>query len=259
MPKNPLRASLAQNKLTIGSFQAMIDPASSDILLGSGLDWVLVDTEHRPMGPETVERMVRAAHGVGPNKSVMVRVPSVQRGPIQHAREAGADALLVPLVNSKEEAEEVAALSHYPPKGTRGLNYATVASGWGVPDPKAYLDEVNREVVVGVQIETKEGLDNVEAIASVEGVDLLYVGPTDLSNALGLVGQLNHPDLRAAIERIFKVGLEHGKWLGVLAVDPEFAKWCVDRGVRLLTYTSDARFMKGAVQASLKQLEGLAD
>ena len=115
----------------------------------------------------------------------------------------------------------------------------------------------NRELVVAVQIETRQGLENVDAIASIQGIDMLYVGPFDLSHSLGLTGQLGHADVRAAIARIFKAGRERGKWLGVLAPDREFAQWCVDQGVRLLTYRSDIRYFKQSTAAALSEIKDL--
>lgn len=249
---NPLRAALAAGRVTVGAFQVLTDPASTELLLNAGLDWVLIDGEHRPMNPETVEQLVRTAHYCGADKSAMVRVPQLSRSHLQHALESGADAVLVPLVNSAEEAREAGALCRYPPAGSRGLNFVTHASGWGVPDPAAYAKAANASAVVAVQIETRGALDAVEGIAAAEGVDMLYVGPTDLSHGLGITAQFDHPDLRAAMERVFTVAKKAGKWLGVLAPNPAFAKWCVERGVTFLTVKSDARMLTASVQSELK-------
>jgi 2-keto-3-deoxy-L-rhamnonate aldolase RhmA len=253
--KNSIRAALSQNKLLCGPFQVLTDRAVTEIMLNGGFDFVLVDAEHRPFNPETIEDILRTGKSCG--KSVMVRAPMIARGPAQYILDSGADAILFPLVNSRAQAEEALSLCRYPPQGSRGLNSATRAADWGAPDPAAYAANSNRELVVAVQIETRAGLDAVEEIAAVDGIDMLYVGPFDLSHNLGLTGQLGHADVRAAIARVFKVGAKHGKWLGVLAPDVAFAKWCVEQGVRFLTFRSDVRFLKASVAASLAELKDL--
>lgn len=255
--KNPLRARLSRGRVARGVFQLLADGAATEVLLGAGFDFVLVDAEHRPLNPETVETLVRAAQGQGPGKSAVVRVPALQRGAIQYALETGADGVLVPLVNSRAQAEEAVSLCRYPPLGTRGFNAGTRAASWGQPDAAGYARRANREVVVAVQVETVAGLEAVEEIAAVRGVDMLFVGPFDLSHSLGLTGQLGHRTVRAAIRHIFRVGRRRQKWLGVLAPDPAFAKWTLGQGVRFLTYRSDLRFLKSAAQASWDETAAL--
>lgn len=255
--KNPLRAALVQGRLVKGAFQLLSDGAATEIMLRAGLDFILIDAEHRPLNPETVERLVALAQGQGAGKSAMVRVPEISRGSLQYALETGADAVLAPLVGTPEQAAEVVSLCRYPPRGTRGLNAGMRAADWGVQDPGAYAREANAELVVAVQIETAEGLRNVEAIAAVEGLDMLYIGPFDLSHGMGLTGQLDHADVRAAITRICRAAQARGKWLGILAPDLPFARWGVELGVRFLTYRSDLRALKSAIVADVAALAEL--
>ncbi|MCW8132803.1 MAG: hypothetical protein KIS92_20825 [Planctomycetota bacterium] len=252
---NPIRAALAQGELLRGPFQLFTDRAVTEILLDAGFDFVIVDAEHRAFNPETVEDLVRTAQGIG--RAAMVRAPMIARGPIQYILDSGADAILVPLVNSAEQAREAVALCRYPPQGTRGLNAGTRNASWGTSDPGGYAAQTNRDLVVALQIETRDGLEAVDEIAAVEGVDMLYVGPFDLSHNLGLTGQLNHLDVRAAIAKVFKAGLARNKWLGVLAPDAAFAQWCVGQGVRFLTFRSDIRFLKASVAAGIAEIEHL--
>src|SRR5262245_48949681 len=126
--RNPLRGALARGKLMLGSFQVLSDPAATEIVLGTGFDFVLIDAEHRPFQPETVEQLVRAAQGQGAQKTAVVRIPMLSRGAIQYALETGADGILAPLVNTREEAEAVVEFSRYPPEGSRGLNMSTRAA-----------------------------------------------------------------------------------------------------------------------------------
>lgn len=255
---NPLRAALSENRLSIGAFQMLADPAVTEILLGGGLEWVLIDSEHRSFSAETVEHLVRTAHGCGPGKSAVVRVRDLTRGAVQYALESGAEGIVVPLVNSAEQAAEAVALTHYPPLGTRGLNAGARAAGWGTADPSGYARAANEQLVVAVQIETVAGLEAVDSIAAVEGVDMLYVGPFDLSHGMGLTGQLGHAEVRKAIARVFEVGRKHRKWLGVLAPDVAFAQWCIEGGVRFLTYRSDVRYLKATVAQEVASLQALA-
>lgn len=252
---NPMRAALAAGKLLRGPFQLFTDRAITEVVLHAGFDYILVDAEHRAFNPETVEDLVRTAQGLG--GAAMVRAPQIARGSIQYILDSGADSILIPLVNNAAQASEALSYCRYPPQGTRGLNGGTRNATWGTSDPAAYTTHCNRELVVAVQIETQPALECVDAIAAMPGIDMLYVGPFDLSHSMGLTGQLNHPDVRAAIAKIFKAGRDHKKWLGVLAPDREFAQWCVDQGVRLLTYRSDVRFLKHAVQAAAAELKEL--
>jgi 4-hydroxy-2-oxoheptanedioate aldolase len=255
--KNPIRAALSQNKLLCGPFQMLSDRAVTEIMLGVGFDFVLVDAEHRALNAETIEDIIRAAQGAG--KACMVRAPMIARGPIQYILDSGADAILIPLVNTAAQAREAVSLCRYPPQGSRGLNSATRNANWGAADPAEYVAQSNRELVVAVQIETTAGLDALEEIAAVDGIDMLYVGPFDLSHSLGLTGQLGHADVRAAIARVFKAGIKSKKWLGVLAPDVAFAKWCTDQGVRFLTFRSDVRFLKASVTAGFAELKELRE
>jgi len=250
---NPIRAALKENRLLCGPFQMLGDPAVTEIAIGSGFDFVLVDAEHRALAPDQIEALIRAAQGAG--GGAFVRVPTLNRAHLQHALDAGADAVLVPLVNTRKEAEEAAALCRFPPLGSRGFNGGSRAANWGAPDLKAYIEHANREIVVAVQIETPAALANVAEIAATPGLDMLYIGPFDLSHGLGKVGQLDDPEIRAAIEKICAAARSNGKALGILAPTPEFAKWSHSLGVRLLTYRSDVRMLKHAATASVEELK----
>lgn len=254
-PANPIRTALARGDLMRGPFQLFTDPAVTEIMLDAGFDYILVDAEHRAYNPETVENLVRTAQGLG--RAAMVRVPMIARGAIQYVLDAGADGILVPLVNNAAQAKEAVSLCRYPPLGTRGLNAGTRNANWGTTDPGGFAAKTNQDLVIALQIETREGLQNVEEIAAVEGVDMLYVGPFDLSHNLGLTGQLGHADVRAAIAKVFQTGVARNKWLGVLAPDVAFAKWCVSQGVRFLTFRSDIRYLKSSVAAGVAEIDEL--
>lgn len=252
---NPIRAALNEKRLIRGPFQMFNDPAITEIIIGGGFDYVLIDAEHRAFAPDTIETLIRAAQGAG--GGAMIRVPTLNRAHLQHALDAGADAVLVPLVNSRREAEEAVSFSRLPPLGTRGFNGGTRAGNWGAPDLKAYVERVNREIVVAVQIETPAALANVAEIAATPGLDLIYIGPFDLSHGMGKVGQLDDPEVRGAIERICAAARKEGKALGILAPTPEFAKWSCSLGVQLLTYRSDIRYFKLATAAAVEELKSL--
>jgi 4-hydroxy-2-oxoheptanedioate aldolase len=258
MPKaaiNPIRAALSSGQTLCGPFQVFTDGAITEIAIGAGFDYVLIDAEHRALNPETIEKLIRTAQGAG--GAAMVRPSMLARGPVQYILDSGADAILIPLVNSRAQAEEAVSLCRFPPHGSRGLNSGMRNANWGAADAAAYAAEANRELVVAVQIETVSGLNAVDEIAAVPGVDMLYVGPTDLSHSMGLTGQLTHSDVRAAMTRIFEAGKRHKKWLGVLAVDTTFAKWCMELGVQFLTYKSDVRFMKAGFAAARGEIKNL--
>ena len=255
--KNALRAALKTGRVCLGSFQLLNDLASTEILLGAGFEFTLIDAEHRGFDPHRVETLIVAAHGVGPDKAAMVRIKEISRGSVQYALDSGADGVLVPLVNSRNEAERVVEFCRYPPLGTRGLNSAARAARWGQPDAAAYAAHQNENTVVFVQIETAQGLENVEAVAQTPGLDGLFVGPMDLSHGMGLTGQFGHPKVRAAIAHVFQTGLENGKFLGVLAPDREFGEWCVKHGARFVVCLSDARYLKAATEKAVEEFKHL--
>jgi 2-keto-3-deoxy-L-rhamnonate aldolase RhmA len=224
------------------SFGAWISSASTlalDALRGLGFDWFMIDTEHSPVNPETVAAMVAVLGGGGP--APLVRVGNVDPYLIKQALDSGAHGILVPLVSTEEQARAAVAYAKYPPAGVRGAA-AAAASRYGL-ELGSYLRRANAETLVGVQIETKEALDHLPAIAAVEGVDLLFVGPQDLTLSLGLLDDRAHPRVREAMASVVAACEQHGKVPGTLVINPEEKRAAIDLGFRFVSLAGDVRFM----------------
>jgi 2-keto-3-deoxy-L-rhamnonate aldolase RhmA len=210
-----------------------------DALKGLGFDWFMIDTEHAQVNPETLAAMVAM---LGPADPVpLVRVGDVDQYLIKQALDAGAGGILVPLVSTEAQARSAVAFAKYPPDGVRGIASAP-ASRYG-RELATYLRGANAGTLVGVQIETRAALENLEAIASVEGVDLLFVGPQDLTLNLGLLDDRKNPKVREAMREVVRACERHGKVPGTLVVDAEERRTAVDLGFRFVSLASDVRFL----------------
>ncbi len=209
-----------------------------DALRGLGFGWFMIDTEHAQVNPETLAAMVAMIGHDGP--APLVRVGDVDPYLVKQALDSGAEGILVPLVSTDAQARAAVAYAKYPPDGIRGIA-AAAASRYGI-DLARYLRRANADTIVGVQIETRDGLANVEAIAATKGVDLLFVGPQDLTLNLGLMDERTHPKVRDAMGEVVRACARHGKIAGTLVVDRAEKQAALDLGFRFIALASDVRF-----------------
>lgn len=233
------------------SFGTWISSASVvvvDALKDAGFEWMMIDTEHSPVHSETLANMVAVLGTDGPTP--LVRVGDVSQYLVKQALDAGARGVLVPLVNSEDQARQSVAFAKYPPAGVRGAA-AAAASRYGT-QLGPYLRRANEETLVGVQIETKQALENLDAIAAVEGVDLLFVGPQDLTLSLGLVDARGDPKVRDAMREVVSACERHGKIPGTLVVSPEEKRSALDLGFRFVSLAADVRFLLQGASEFLK-------
>jgi 4-hydroxy-2-oxoheptanedioate aldolase len=214
-------------------------PVSAEICARQGLDLLCIDAEHAMIDRADVEAMVRSCDLGG--TAAMVRVPSSAPEWIATALDAGAEAVLVPRVSSVDVARDIVAASRLPPLGLRGAGPGR-ASGYGY-DIQAYVGTANEHILVAVQIETMAGLDCVEEIAAVEGIDMLFVGPFDLALSLGAVGEDGAARLDQAIKRVAAAGREAGKALGIFRPSAADLPHWREYGFGLFLIGSDAMFM----------------
>ncbi|KQU38463.1 MULTISPECIES: HpcH/HpaI aldolase family protein [unclassified Rhodococcus (in: high G+C Gram-positive bacteria)] len=230
-------------------------PVAAEIMAGSGLDWVLIDMEHAPNGLESVLAQLYAVSGY-PTTPV-VRVPSADTVAIKQVLDLGAQNILVPMVSTAEEAREVAASAQYPPVGRRGVGSALARSArWN--RVQGYLANGADHVSVLVQIETVEGVTNAAAIAETPGIDGVFLGPSDLSASMGLLGQQNHPDVVAAVKEAFGAIASTGKPHGVNAFVAEQATSYVRAGATFVLVGADAAILARGSEALAHQYIGSA-
>jgi 2-keto-3-deoxy-L-rhamnonate aldolase RhmA len=238
--KNSLKIRLFESKEPcFGTWISSSSLVCLDALKGMGFEWFMIDTEHAQVNPETLAAMVSVLGNGGPTP--LVRVGNVDQYLVKQALDSGSHGVLVPLVSTEAQAKAVVAFAKYPPDGVRGAA-AAASSRYGL-ELSSYLRSANAETLVGVQIETKEALDHLDAIASVNGVDILFVGPQDLTLSLGLLDDRKNPRVREAMRAVVEACEQHDKVPGTLVIDPEERKIAVELGFRFISLASDVRFL----------------
>ncbi|MFI6350445.1 aldolase/citrate lyase family protein [Streptomyces sp. NPDC050560] len=253
-----LRDTLAAaTRPLVGMWVCSGSPLVAEICAGGGLDWLLVDMEHAPNGLESVLAQLQAVAGYPVD--TVVRVPSDDPVVIKQVLDLGARTILVPMVSSAAQARDAVAAAHYPPRGRRGVGSALSRSArWNRIDD--YLHRASAHVSVLVQVETAAAVANAAEIAAVDGVDGVFVGPSDLAASMGLIGQQSHPEVMAAVRGALSDVLATGTPAGVNAFDPAMADAYLGAGARFVLVGADvsvlarasesfaARFVPGPVQ-----------
>lgn len=230
----------------VGSFAAIPHPVAVEVMAMSGLDFLCIDWEHAQISRDIIETMVRAAdvHRV----PAMVRVPGLSSEAIQAALDSGAQGVLVPRVSTPAQAAMAVKASRYPPRGERGVGPGR-AAGYGYRIPE-YLAGANDRIVVAVQVETAEGLANIEAIADVDGVDVIFVGPGDLSVSIDAIGPKGADKLADAIRRIIGVTIAHNKIAGIFCASPQAIGQWAAIGASFFVLASDTIFLGAGAAAN---------
>ncbi|WP_156760901.1 HpcH/HpaI aldolase family protein [Microbacterium karelineae] len=252
----PLRLTPTLRRLLTDADRALFggwvcsgSPVMAEIMAGSGLDWLMIDMEHGPSSLESVQvqLQVAAAYDV----ATVVRVPANDAVWIKQVLDLGARTIMVPMVSTAAEAEAAVAHASYPPRGHRGVGSALARSGrWNRIE--GYLQNASEHVSVIVQVETLAGVDNTRAIAEVDGVDGVFVGPSDLAASMGLIGQQTHPDVTAAVARAFAGVRAVGTPVGVNAFDPDQARRYAGEGASFLLVGADVTLAARGAEALAK-------
>jgi 4-hydroxy-2-oxoheptanedioate aldolase len=252
MPVNRFKQALQGHALAsarpqIGLWVALAHAYATEMVAAAGFDWLLLDAEHAPNDVRSVlaQLQVLAAY---PQVSPIVRPPSADPNLIKQLLDIGAQTLLVPMVETAEQARTLVAAMRYPPQGFRGVGSALARASRFNQVPQ-YLLNANDQMCLIVQVETARGLANLDEIAAVEGVDGIFIGPADLAASLGHLGQIGHPDVVAAIEGAFERILRAGKAPGFLAVEEALARRSLALGCRFLAVGTDVGTLVGGVRA----------
>jgi 4-hydroxy-2-oxoheptanedioate aldolase len=247
-----IKEKLVFNKILSGTWLSSGSSVVAEIAGLSGFDWVLVDNEHGLGDYDSMLRQLQALSATP--ASPIVRVRSNDVGLIKQALDAGASGIMVPWINNAEQAKLAVSYMCYPPKGIRGLTRAGRASNYG-HNFDEYFNKANENILKIVQIETVKAVENIEEIAAVEGVDMLFVGPADLSLNLGITGQINDPGFREAISKIVAAGKKHNKHLGILVGSPEHLEQAVADGFNFIAKNVDIRILSKGFKAASKSFE----
>jgi 2-keto-3-deoxy-L-rhamnonate aldolase RhmA len=246
-----LRARVLAGETVFGTFLNLNSPLSAEICARSGLDWVLVDLEH---GTATESDLVAHLTAMkGTPAAPLVRVEQGTRLRIGRALDLGADGVVVPQVHSVDEAQEIVSWLRFPPGGKRGIALFTRGLDFG-SGGHAGVDTRNKQILGVIQVESQAAIDAAADIAAIDGVDVLFVGPTDLSHALGVRGQIDHPIFQDAIERVAQAARSAGKAAGVLVWRPEDAHTYAKRGYTFFALSGDAQLLDRAIRSGLADL-----
>ncbi|MDL2405270.1 aldolase/citrate lyase family protein [Rhizobium calliandrae] len=243
------RKNCIEKNLLIGTFAAIPHPVAIEVTAASGVDFLCIDWEHSQISRERIEDLIRAAdvHGV----PAMVRVPGHTPEAIASVLDAGAAGVLVPRVSTAAQAKAAVLATRYPPMGERGVGPGRAAAyGYRIPD---YLAKANAELVLAVQVETAEGLANIADIAAVDGVDVIFIGPGDLSVSINAIGPAGTEKLNAAIETIVKTALATGRTVGIFRPSPnDIGTWSA-AGISFFLLASDTMFLGASLAGGVAQ------
>ena len=243
MPRNAFKQSLREKRRQIGLFVGLGSTCSMEVLATAGFDWLLIDAEHSPNTPASVLPQLQAAAPYP--AQLVVRPVNHDAALIKQYLDIGAQTLLAPLVDNADEAAALVRAMRYPPRGIRGVGGSLArAARWnGIKD---YAQQADAEMCLIVQIETRQGLENLDAILGVEGVDAAFIGPADLAASLGHLGDSGHPEVRAAIESALLRIAASGKAAGVFVTDPALAQHYFSCGACFIAVGGDTTLLRNA-------------
>jgi len=245
MPINRFKQRLNSGETQIGLWLGLADAYCAELAANAGFDWLLIDGEH---APNDVRGMLSQLQAIVPYASQAIIRPVIgDTALIKQMLDIGVQTLLVPMVESAEQAQQLVRAIHYPPQGLRGVGSALArASRWNsIP---GYLDQADAQMCLLVQIENREGLANLDAIAAVEGVDGVFIGPADLSASMGHRGNPGHPEVQAAIEDAIVRIQNAGKAAGILSADEKLARRYIELGAAFVAVGVDTTVLMRGLQ-----------
>lgn len=241
------RRNCIERKLLVGTFAAIPHPVAIEVTAAAGVDFLCIDWEHSQISRERIEDLIRAAdvHRV----PAMVRVPGHAAEDIAAVLDAGAAGVLVPRISTAEQARAAVKATRYPPHGARGVGPGRAAAyGYRIPD---YLAKANAELLLAIQVETAEGLANIAEIAAVDGVDLIFIGPGDLSVSIDAMGPAGKERLDAAIRTITETALSAGRAVGIFRPSPDDVGAWSKAGISFFILASDTMFLGASLAAGV--------
>lgn len=255
LPANTFKTALSRGQPQIGLWVASADALVTEMLAGTGYDWLLIDAEH---GPNDLRSVLAQAQAISsssaalpadsPHPHPIVRLPTADPVLVKQVMELGIHTLLVPMIETPTQALAMAKAMRYPPEGIRGMGSGLARSSRWMRYAN-YVNEANEQACLLVQVETVEGMRHIEAIAATPGVDGVFIGPADLSTSMGFRGQPNHPEVVEAIERGVTCIREAGKAAGILATQESQAQKWLAAGVCFVAVGVDMTLLSQAAQA----------
>lgn len=248
--KNHIKEKLNSGKCVYGPLMVTASIDIAEILAIVGCDMVMIDGEHGAMGFETAGRMISQIKNT--QTTPLLRVPWNDLSMIKQGLDAGASGVMIPMINSKDEAELAVQYCHYPPKGIRGFGMGR-ASLFGI-NSESYMQYAQEEILVIPQIEHIQAVENIDEILSVPGIDVAFIGPFDLSASMGVLGELDHPDMHAALSKVVDSCQRHNVVPGIFT-GPNLMKNHIDLGFRFLLGGIDAMFVHHGAKQLLEEFK----
>lgn len=245
IPQNSFKRRALAGEIQYGIFHGIADSYAAEICAGAGFDWIVIDGEHAPFDLRTILHHLQAmsAYEVAP----IVRVPEGNSNLIKQLLDAGVQSLVIPMVETAEQARQLVQAVQYPPKGIRGVGTAlSRAARWN--RVKGYFDQADGEMCLIVQVESAKGLENLEAITKVEGVDGVLIGPADLGASMGYLGKPGHPDVVNAVCEALKTIRRLGKIAGMLTVSDRLIRQYEEAGANMVGVGLDTLLLARATQ-----------
>lgn len=250
-----LRKLRSGDFVKVAAMSRVKDPWLAEVIGMLGFDVIWFDMEHRAFGYDAIDPLSLACRAQGID--LMVRLRKTDYTAPMRALEFGANGLMIPHCRDAAEARQWVEWTKFPPRGARGFDGAGADADHGLANTDEYMRHANAETFLVLQIEDREAADNADEIAAVEGVDLLFVGPGDLTINCGAPMQVSHPDVQRAIDRVANAAAKHGKWWGMPTGSPEAAQALLDRGARFITCGGDHGALVGGLRNSFQAHTGL--
>jgi len=248
--KNRVKELWRQGEATVGTWLVLGSPLVAEIIASMGFDWVVIDTEHGAIDIGATQSIIQAINTT--SAVPMVRVPWNDPIVIKRALDAGAYGLVIPMVNSREEAERAVQATRYPPLGIRSYGGPRARLYGGA----SYFEHANEEIALIVQIEHIEAVNHIDEILSVKGIDGFFIGPSDLAISMGLKPGMDQTDPRhvEAVNKVLASGKRHGLPGGIHVGSPEAVNERIAQGCQFIALASDERFLRSAAQAALDKV-----
>jgi len=248
--KNPVKHKLKSGQKTIGGFLQTLSPVAAEIMAQAGFDWLIVDLEHAPGDFANLQAQLQAMNGSG--VVPFARAPWNDMVAIKRILDTGVMGVLVPYVNTREEAEAAVAACKYPPQGVRGVAGSPRAAGY-TGNTMPYLSSANKETIVMIAVETMEAAGNLDEILEVEGLDGIFIGPVDLASSMGYLGDPGQAEVQETIARIENKVFASDKFLGTLAATWDKANACFEKGYQWMVLMQDGATLVRASRQAVAQ------
>jgi len=258
MQTNPVKQKLMDGGVSVGTMMFEFkSPGVARAAARAGAEFSIFDMEHTGWSIETIRSLCTACHGT--DMLPLVRVPATEYHFIARVLDVGSSGIMMPMVETREQAELLVQSAKYPPHGRRGSAFCIAHDDYSGGTALETMEQANRDQILIAQIETVTGVENVEAIAALDGIDCLWIGQSDLSSSLGVAGQFDHPVFVAAVDRIIKACHDHGKTGGFMTTTLEFGEWVVQQGFRMLAWSGDIWIYQQALKSGLDSMRGFAE